>query len=72
MFAISNPIESKVISKDIQIGALRGKTNVSSMNSSRELSVLSKASSIEYSAHMEAQSADPNWANQTKEELFRL
>jgi len=34
--------------------------------------MLSKVSFIEYSAHMEAQSADPNWANQTENELFRL
>ena len=34
--------------------------------------MLSKASSIEYSAHIEAQSIDSNWANQTEDELFQL
>ena len=33
---------------------------------------MSKASSIKYSAHMEVQSANPNWANQTEDELFKL
>ena len=70
--AISNPVKSKVVSEDIQMGASRGRSNVSSTNLSRESSMLSKASSIKYSAHMEVQSANPNWANQTEEELFRL
>ena len=52
--------------------APRGRFNISSTNLSRESSMLSKASSIKYSAYIEAQSADPNWANQTEEELFRL
>jgi len=57
---MSNPIEFKVVSKNIQMGAPRDRTNVSSLNSSRESSMLSKASFIDYSTHMEAQSADPN------------
>ena len=52
--------------------APRGKSAIASTNSSKELSVLSKVSSIKYSAHMEAQSTDPNWASQTKDELFKL
>lgn len=70
--AISNPIESKASSEDILMGALRGRSIISSTNSLRESSILSKVSSIEYSACMEAQSADINWANQTENKLFRL
>ena len=69
--AMFNSVKSKVISKDIQMGVPRGKSNVSN-TSSRASSMMSKASSIKYSAHIEAQSADSNWANQTKEDLFRL
>jgi len=42
------------------------------MNSSRESSVLFKLSSIVYTTHMKAQSNDPNWANQTEDELSNL
>ncbi|KAL9712158.1 hypothetical protein Ac2012v2_005235 [Leucoagaricus gongylophorus] len=70
--AMSNPADSKGVSEDIQMGAPRGRSAIASANSSRESSVLSKASSIEYSARMEAQSVDPNWANQTEDELFQL
>ena len=69
---MSNPAESKDVSKDIQIDAPRNRSTIASTNSSIESSVLSKAFSIEYSACMETQSADPNWANQTKDELFKL
>jgi len=58
--AISNLAKSKGISEDIQMGVLRSRFTIASMNLSRESSVLSKASSIKYSAHIEAQSADPN------------
>jgi len=70
--AMSYPVEFKVNSENIQIEALRDRSNITSTNLSRESSVLSKASSIEYAAHMEAQSADFNWANQTKKKLFKL
>jgi len=69
---MSSPADSKDISEDIQIGAPKGRSTIASANSSRESSVLSKASSIEYSAHIEAQSIDSNWANQTEDELFQL
>jgi len=52
--AMSNSHESNAISENIQIGALRSGTTVSSMNSSRESSMISKASFVEYSACMEA------------------
>ena len=54
ILAMSNPLESKVVSEDIQIGALKGRTTISSMNSLRESSVMSKVSSIEYATHVEA------------------
>jgi len=70
--AMSSPADSKGVSEDIQIGAPKGKSTIASANSSRESLVLSKASSIKYSAHIEAQSIDSNWANQTEDELFQL
>jgi len=70
--AISDPVESKGVSENIQIDASRGKSAIASTNSLRELSVLSKVSSIKYLAHMEAQSTDSNWASQIKDELFKL
>jgi len=58
--AISDPAESKGVSKDIQMDAPGSRSTIASMNSSRELLVLYKASSIKYSAHMEAQNTKPN------------
>ena len=58
--AMSNLTNSKGISEDIQMGALRGRSTVASTKSSRVLSMLSKASSIEYAAHIEAQNIDFN------------
>ena len=57
---MSDPAESKGVSEDIRMDAPRDRSTIASTNLSRELSVLSKASSIEYSAYMEAQSANPN------------
>ena len=54
ILAISNPLKFKAISEDIQISTSRGRTTVSSMNSSRESSVISKASSVKYTTCMEA------------------
>ena len=51
--AMSNPLKSNAISEDVQISSPRDRTSVPSTNSSRELSVLFKASSIEYLTHME-------------------
>jgi len=62
--AMSNPVKSKAGSEDVPMGAPRGRSIVSSTNSSRESSILSKVSFIEYSAHMEAQSANPNCYDQ--------
>jgi len=58
--AMYNPHEPNTIPENIQISAIRDRTTIFSMISSRESSVISKASSVEYSAHMKAQSADPN------------
>ena len=54
------------------MGALRGRSRVVSMNTLRESSIYSNASSIEYAACMEAQNKNSNWANQTEVELFEL
>ena len=62
----------KDVSEDIQIDAPRGRSVITSANLSRDSSVLSKASYIKYSACMEAQSVNPNWANQTEDKLFQL
>jgi len=51
---MSNLINSNGISEDIQISAPRGRSAITSANSSRVSSMLSKAFSIEYAAHMEA------------------
>ena len=69
---MSNPLESNAVSKDIQMNAPRDRSTISSMNSSRESFVLSKSSSVAYATHMEAQSGNPNWANQTEYKLFNL
>ena len=53
ILAMSNPLESKVVSENIQIGAPIGRTTILSMNSLRESSVMSKVSSIEYATHVE-------------------
>ncbi len=42
------------------------------MNSSRESFMLSKSSSVIYATYMEAQSDNPNQANQTEDKLFNL
>jgi len=70
--AMSNPLEFNASPKDIQMNAFRGRSTVFNTNSSRESSILSKSSSIVYATHMEAQSGNLNWANQTKDELFNL
>jgi len=57
---MSNLADSNCVFKNIQIGALRGRFIIASMNSSRELFMLSKASSIEYTAYMEAQNDNPS------------
>jgi len=69
---MSNLANSNYISENIQMGALRDRSTVTSVNSLRELSVLSKASSVEYTAYIEAQNNDSSWANQTEDELFQL
>ena len=51
--AVSNPLESNTISKDVQMSGPRSRTTVPSTNSSRESSVLSKVFSIEYLTHIE-------------------
>jgi len=54
------------------MNAPRGRSTVSSINSSRESSMLSKSFSVTYTTHMKAQSGYLNWANQTEDKLFNL
>jgi len=70
--AMSNLADFNCVSEDIQMGALRGKCTITSTNLSRESFILSKASSVEYTAHIKAQNNDSSWANQTEDELFQL
>ena len=70
--AMSNPLESNAVPENIQMNAPRDRSTISSMNSSRESSVLFKSSSIAYATRMEAQSGNTNWANQTEDKLFNL
>jgi len=51
---------------------LRGRSKLLSPNTSRELLAHSDLSSVLYMNRMGAQSEDPTWANQTKQELFQL
>jgi len=60
MFNLKN---SNFVSEDIQMGTPKGKSTIVSANSLRESSMLSKASSIEYTTYIEAQSNNPSWAN---------
>jgi len=62
--AMSNLTDSISVSEDIQMGALRDKSTIASMNSLIVLSILSKASSVEYAAFMEVQNL--NLIGQTK------
>jgi len=61
--AMAKPLESNAILENVQISGSKGRTIISSTNILRELSVLSKVSSIEYLTCIKAQSNDPNWAN---------
>jgi len=70
--AISNPYDINGILEDININAPRGRTIIASTNFLRNLSMLSKVSSMEYHNHIEAQNNKPNWANQTEAENFHI
>ena len=58
--------------KDINMGPFRGRSNNSSANSSRELFVISKASTDIYATHIEIQSENTNWTNQADIEIFHI
>ena len=60
---MSNLANSNNISKNIQMGASRGRLILTSMNTSRELSIQSNTSSMTYHDHMDIQNNNPNWAN---------
>ena len=55
---MSNPLEFNTIPKNIQMNAPRGRFTISSINSSRKSSVLSKSFPVIYTTCMEAQSGD--------------
>ena len=63
---INNDIE------DVNMGPPRGRSNNSSINSSRESYVVSKALTNVYVTYMEIQSEDLNWANQADTEIFHI
>lgn len=65
---MSNLVNSNNVSEDIQMGAPRGRSTITSMNISRKLSIYSNT----YIAHIKAQNNNPNWANQMEAELFQL
>ena len=70
--AMSSLADSKDVFENIQMCVPRSRSAITNANSSRESLVLSKVSSIKYSACMKAQSIDSNWANQTENKLFQL
>jgi len=49
---MSNLIDSNGVSEDIQMDVPRGRSAITSANSSRALSMLSKAFSVEYTAYI--------------------
>jgi len=57
-------MESNCVSEDVNIEVPRGRTNCSSINSSREPSNHSNVSSISYNIRMEAQNNNLTWAEQ--------
>jgi len=62
----SNPVIHNNMNIDIEINTLRGWSAISSINSSRKLSVHSSVSSISYAKKIEAQNNSLSWANQVK------
>jgi len=62
----SNPVIHNNMNIDIKINTLRGWSAISSINSSRKLSVHSSVSSISYAKKIEAQNNSLSWANQVK------
>ena len=60
-------------SEDCEISSVQGRSPLSSAISSRESSSGSKASSIEYSTHVErTNNVDTNWADQMDSEIFHI
>ena len=60
-------------SEDCEMSSVRGRSSLLSAISSRESSSDSKASSMEYSTHVEqTNNVDTNWANQTDGEIFHI
>jgi len=70
--AMSCPKDINNDTKDVNMGPSRGRSNNSSVNSSRESSVVSKASTDIYATYIKIQSEDPNWTNQADTEIFHI
>jgi len=70
--AMSNSMEVNAISEDTNMGEPRGRSLLSSPNTSRGMLAHSDLSSIPYVDRMEAQNNDPSWFNQTEQEHFQL
>jgi len=70
--AMSCPKDISNNTEDVNMGTPKEKSNDSSVNSSRESSIMSKASINVYATCMEIQSKDPNWTNQANTEIFYI
>jgi len=73
--AMFSSYDSNNISKDITMDGPKGRSNVYSKNSSQlssAASISSSISSIKYATHIEIQSEDSNWANQTDTVIFNI
>jgi len=70
--AMSNSMEVNAISEDINMDEPRGRSLLSSPNTSKGMSAHSDLSSIPYVDRIEAQNNDSSWFNQTEQEHFQL
>ena len=70
--AMSNSVEAKCISENINIDKPRGRSTLISRNMSRVVSVHSDLLSIPYIEQIENQSNNSSWFNQTEQKNFQL
>ena len=61
--AMSNSLGPNAISKDVYIDVLRGRSNMSSLNFSKESLAYSSISLVSYEDYMRAQNNDLSWAD---------
>jgi len=69
---MSNQVEIKNISKDINMDKLRGRSSIQSKAISRVMLAFSTTFLQPYVNRMEAQNNNPDWAQETDEVLFQL